>query len=250
MTISLLQPLTEQPLAAAEPKRRARGRPSVVQAAELREAFLDAATQSFLEKGYAGTSIEAVARDAGVAKITIYRQFENKEALFHEVIHRAVEKARTDMHSALRCDKTNTEERLLELIEGMYLGATEPRTLGLLRLVIAEATRFPELAKLVYTENSWVLGPVVAYLAEAHRTGQLHVPDPQLTAVQLSNLAFGGVRFFISRPLAGPTERREWAQGVLDLVLGGLAPRKALLSSSSDPATNSMSIPSAQDSSV
>ena len=168
MTISLLQPLTEQPLAAAEPKRRARGRPSVVQAAELREAFLDAATQSFLEKGYAGTSIEAVARwMPAFAKITIYRQFENKEALFHEVIHRAVEKARTDMHTALKCDKTNTEERLLELIEGMYLGATEPRTLGLLRLVIAEATRFPELAKLVYTENSWVLGPVVAYLAEA-----------------------------------------------------------------------------------
>ncbi|WP_213955079.1 MULTISPECIES: TetR/AcrR family transcriptional regulator [unclassified Variovorax] len=229
MTITLLDPVTElSPSAeAVEPKRRARGRPSVVQAAELREAFLDAATQSFLEKGYAGTSIEAVARDAGVAKITIYRQFENKQALFHEVIHRAVEKARTDMHAALKGEQTNTEERLLELIEGMYLGATEPRTLGLLRLVIAEATRFPELAKLVYTENSWVLGPVVAYLEEAHRNGQLHVPNPELTAVQLSNLAFGGVRFFISRPLGGPVERREWAQGVLDLVLGGLAPRKA-----------------------
>ena len=216
------QDLTEE---EAEPKRRSRGRPSVVQAAQLRESFLEAATQSFLDKGYAATSIEAIARDAGVAKITIYRQFENKQALFSEVIHRSLEQARIGMHEALKGDKTDTEERLLELIEGMYLGASEPRTLGLLRLVIAEATRFPELSKMVYTENSKLLDPLVQYLAESHRHGKLHVPFPERTAVQVSTLAFGGVRFFISKPLAGPAERREWAKGVLDLVLHGLQPR-------------------------
>ncbi len=207
------------------PKRRSRGRPSVVQAAQLRESFLEAATQSFLEKGYAATSIEAIAREAGVAKITIYRQFENKQALFSEVIHRSLEQARIGMHEALKGDKTDTEERLLELIEGMYLGASEPRTLGLLRLVIAEATRFPELSKMVYMENSKLLDPLVQYLAESHRLGKLHVPFPERTAVQVSTLAFGGVRFFISKPLAGPAERREWATGVLELVLQGLQPR-------------------------
>ncbi|MEP6723868.1 MAG: TetR/AcrR family transcriptional regulator [Variovorax sp.] len=200
----------------------------MVQANELREAFLEAATQSFLDKGYASTSIEAIARDAGVAKITIYRQFENKHALFREVIHRSLDHARTSMHAALKSDnKTGTEERLLELIEGMYLGASEPRTMGLLRLVIAEATRFPELSRMVYTENSQLLDPLVHYLAEAHRAGKLHVPEPELTAVQLSTLAYGGVRFFIANPLAGPTERRAWARGVLDLVLHGLQPRHA-----------------------
>ncbi|RZI72031.1 MAG: TetR/AcrR family transcriptional regulator [Variovorax sp.] len=216
------QALTE---AETEPKRRSRGRPSVAQAAQLREAFLEAATQSFLDKGYAATSIEAIAREAGVAKITIYRQFENKQALFSEVIHRSLEQARIGMHEALKGDKTDTEERLLELIEGMYLGASEPRTLGLLRLVVAEATRFPELSKMVYTENSKVLDPLVQYLEESHRLGKLHVPFPERTAVQVSTLAFGGVRFFISKPLAGPAERREWAKGVLDLVLKGLQPR-------------------------
>lgn len=207
------------------PQRRSRGRPSVVQAAQLREAFLEAATQSFLDKGYAATSIEAIAREAGVAKITIYRQFENKQALFSEVIHRSLEQARVGMHAALKGDTTDTEERLLELIEGMYLGASEPRTLGLLRLVIAEATRFPELSRMIYTENSKLLDPLVQYLAESHRLGKLHVPFPERTAVQVSTLAYGGVRFFISKPLAGPAERREWARGVLDLVLHGLQPR-------------------------
>ena len=219
--------LHQQGQAEAQPTRRSRGRPSVVQANELREAFLEAATQSFLDKGYASTSIEAVARDAGVAKITIYRQFENKRALFREVIHRALDHARTSMHAALKSDTTDTGERLLELIEGMYLGASEPRTLGLLRLVIAEATRFPELARMVYTENSQLLDPLVHYLAEANRAGKLHVPQPELTAVQLSTLAYGGVRFFIANPLTGATERRAWAKGVLDLVLHGLQPRHA-----------------------
>ncbi|RYE54401.1 MAG: TetR/AcrR family transcriptional regulator [Hyphomicrobiales bacterium] len=214
----------------------------MVQAAELRESFLEAATRSFLDKGYAATSIEAIARESGVAKITIYRQFENKQALFSEVIHRALDQARAGMHAALRGDKTNTEERLLQLIEGMYMGASEPRTLGLLRLVVAEATRFPELAKLVYTENSKVLDPLVHYLHEAHREGKLYVPSPELTAIQLSTLAFGGVRFFISKPLSGPAERRQWAQGVLDLVMYGLRPRSAgpdqhALERESDPST-------------
>lgn len=220
-------PAHEEPLADdTEPKRRARGRPSVVQAAELRESFLEAATQSFLDKGYAATSIEAIARESGVAKITIYRQFENKQALFSEVIHRSLDQARAGMHAALKGDKSNTEERLLELIEGMYMGASEPRTLGLLRLVIAEATRFPELSKMIFTENSKVLDPLVHYLEEAHRAGKLHVPNPERTAIQLSTLAFGGVRFFISKPLAGPAERRHWAKGVLDLVMYGLQPRQ------------------------
>ena len=219
--------LHQQGQAEAQPQRRSRGRPSVVQATELREAFLEAATQSFLDKGYASTSIEAIARDAGVAKITIYRQFENKHALFREVIHRSLDHARTSMHAALKGEKTDTEERLLELIEGIYLGASDPRTLGLLRLVIAEATRFPDLSRMVYTENSQLLDPLVHYLAEAHRAGTLHVPEPELTAVQLSTLAYGGVRFFIANPLASPTERRAWARGVLDLVLHGLRPRHA-----------------------
>lgn len=209
-------------------KRRPRGRPSALQAAELRESFLAAALQSFLDKGYAATSIEAIARDAGVAKITIYRQFENKEALFHEVVHRAVGNARNTMHATVVREGADERELLLDLVERMYLGATEPETLALLRLVIAEAVRFPELAKSLYAENSYVLGPVVDYLTEAHRSGRLNVPSPELAAVQLSTLAFGGVRFFISKPLAGSAERRLWAEGIVDLVLQGWSPRSAL----------------------
>ena len=165
-----------------EKEGRSRARPRPEQAGALRESFLAAALKSFLDKGYAATSIEAIAREAGVAKITIYRQFENKEALFREVVHRAVSNARETMQATLVRHDADERQVLLDLVERMYLGATEPKTLALLRLVIAEAVRFPELAKSLYAENSYVLAPVVDYLAEAHRTGKLHVPAPELAA--------------------------------------------------------------------
>ena len=167
-------------LESPEIKRRSRGRPSPEQAIALRESFLAAALESFLDKGYAATSIEAIAREAGVAKITIYRQFDNKEALFREVVHRAVSNARETMQATLVQPCSDERQVLLDLIERMYLGATEPKTLALLRLVIAEAVRFPELAKSLYAENSYVLAPVVEYLAEAHKAGTLYVPSPSM----------------------------------------------------------------------
>ena len=159
-----------------------------------------------------------------MAKITIYRQFDNKEALFREVAHRAVSNARETMQNTLVHRGSDERQTLIDLVERLYLSASEPKTLALMRLVIAEAVRFPELAKSLYAENSYVLAPVVDYLAEAHRAGKLRVPSPELAAVQLSTLAFGGVRFFISKPLAGPDERRVWAQDIVDLVLRGWAP--------------------------
>ncbi|RZI96941.1 MAG: TetR/AcrR family transcriptional regulator [Variovorax sp.] len=218
---------TSETNGGADARRRPRGRPSAEQAAELRESFLAAALQSFLEKGYAATSIEAIARDAGVAKITIYRQYENKPALFNEVVHRAMGDARNTMQATVVQPGADVREVLLDLVERMYLGATQPKRLALLRLVIAEAVRFPELAKALYAEHSYVLAPVVEYLATAHREGRLHVPNAELSAVQFATLAFGGVRFFISKPLAGAAERRAWAEGVVDLVIHGWAPRPA-----------------------
>ena len=71
----------------------------------------------------------AIAREAGVAKITIYRQFDNKEALFREVAHRAVSDARATMQATV-VQRRNSDERqvLLDLIERLYLSASEPKT--------------------------------------------------------------------------------------------------------------------------
>lgn len=205
--------------------RRPRGRPSAEEASELREAFLRTALRSFLDLGYAGTSIEAIARDAGVAKITIYRQFSGKQELFREVAQRALERANHQMQQLMVSEGADTREALRILVERMYLGLADPETRAVLRMVVGEAERFPELAASLYSESSYVLAPAAELLAKAHARGDLHVPNAPVAAAQLAALTMGGLRFLISKPLANEAERRAWAESVLELVLKGWQPR-------------------------
>jgi AcrR family transcriptional regulator len=206
--------------------RRPRGRPSAEEASELREAFLQTALRSFLDLGYAATSIEAIARDAGVAKITIYRQFSGKQELFREVAHRALERANQQMQQLMVSEDADTTEALRILVERMYLGLADPETRAVMRLVVGEAERFPELAASLYSDSSYVLAPVAELLAKAHARGELHVPNAPVAAAQLAALTMGGLRFLISKPLANEAERRAWAESVIQLVLKGWQPRE------------------------
>src|SRR5215470_10377945 len=67
---------------------RAKGRRSLP---ERRQAFLDAARDVFLEKGYASATIDEVVARAGGSKATVYSLFENKEGLFAALVAEAAE---------------------------------------------------------------------------------------------------------------------------------------------------------------
>ena len=70
------------------------GRPSRAEALRLRERILVAATELFLAEGYGSTSIEAVAKHAGVSKRTLYDRFDDKAVLFAAVVHRIIAQIR------------------------------------------------------------------------------------------------------------------------------------------------------------
>jgi AcrR family transcriptional regulator len=67
------------------------------QAAATRELILDAARRRFEASGYAGTSVAAVAAEAGVAPRTVYLAFESKANLLRAVWHRALRGERDDV---------------------------------------------------------------------------------------------------------------------------------------------------------
>lgn len=75
----------------APPKKRPRGRPSLRTEQETRALLIKAAGDVFLSEGYAGTSIEAVARKAGMSTRTIYKTVPNKASLFRLVADDAIE---------------------------------------------------------------------------------------------------------------------------------------------------------------
>src|ERR1700730_17273722 len=78
--------------ASGQPQARGRGgRPSRQQSAELADRILDVAESLFLSHGFGETSIEAVAKRAGISKRTFYHRFPGKERLFEAVVRRLIE---------------------------------------------------------------------------------------------------------------------------------------------------------------
>ena len=123
------------------------------------QEVLDVATEYFLQHGYRGASINAMARSSGISKESIYRYFSSKQQLFEAVIGRELIEYRRSLHRLdatlrsmeLRATLTTVAETILGII------ATD-RTQALRRLIFEEATRSPEVGRHYYK-----IGPEQAY---------------------------------------------------------------------------------------
>jgi len=158
---------------------------------EIREAAVD----TFLAKGYEGTTMEEVAAKAGVSKQTVYKHFTDKQHLFAEIVL-----STTDDMSALigviaeQLPATVDVARDLEhLAEAFLVALMQPRVLRLRRLVISSADRFPEISTAWYEMG---FERVLAALADCFRA----LADRRLLVVDDVDAAaehFVGMLFWI-----------------------------------------------------
>jgi AcrR family transcriptional regulator len=125
------------------------GRPPLRLAGEVENRILDAAHRVFLERGLAGASVDEIAGLARAGKPTIYARFANKEALFTAVVMRNVAAVVGRFASHVPTG-TTSEERLASVGATVLRWVLTSETVGLLRLAIAEASRFPDLARDVH----------------------------------------------------------------------------------------------------
>jgi TetR/AcrR family transcriptional regulator, mexJK operon transcriptional repressor len=154
-----------------------------------RRAILEAATTVFLRNGYLGTSMDEIAALAAVSKQTVYKHFADKERLFSEIVVSTVNEASEPTHNEvlnLR-DSGDVEADLRDLARRLVARVMQPRLLQLRRLVIGEASRFPELGQAFYEQGP---GRTVAALATAFERlaerGVLQVDDPPLAAAHFN----------------------------------------------------------------
>lgn len=195
--------------------KRPRGRPTAEEADNLRDTMMHTALNAFMARGFEGASLEAIARDAKVGKITIYRQFGTKEALFREAIAFARQSLRGHVSAAITDGAP--EEVIRGVIERMMEVVSHPDFIAVLRLTIAEALRFPDLAADSIKNSDFALGPLVDYLERLHNEGVIVIDDPHVSASQLAELATGGVRNLL-RPRATRAERTQMAESVYTFV--------------------------------
>lgn len=117
-----------------------------------RAAIVDAARVLFLRKGYAGTTMEDVAVQAGLAKRSVYNNYADKGALFTEIVAEVIAVAEAFAQSLREESVEGISARSLapalrELGERLTLRIVRPEVIALRRLLIGEAREFPELAR-------------------------------------------------------------------------------------------------------
>jgi AcrR family transcriptional regulator len=164
---------------AQKPERQAKirsGRPPKKLAGQVDERILDAARQVFLDRGFEGASIEEIADTARSGKPTIYARFPNKEALFAAVVMRSI-LSRIDELKAEVPSGDTIEERFTKMAVLILEWVLVSNHIGLLRLAIGEARRFPDLAARVGTvareRGSQSLARLLADLAQSDELAKL-----------------------------------------------------------------------------
>lgn len=115
-----------------------------------REQIVQAAIKVFLENGYAGTSMNRVAAEAGVIKATIYSHFKDKEELFAAIIEEVTFKrmAADTPEFEQHLHSLAPDEFVTLLTQKFKILSQSEEYRALLRVVIGESERFPELATL------------------------------------------------------------------------------------------------------
>jgi TetR/AcrR family transcriptional regulator, mexJK operon transcriptional repressor len=192
------------------------------------EKIVAAARQSFLEHGYAATSMDAVAQIARASKTTLYTRFPSKEALFAATIAaeceafglplRPGELAGLPVDEALR----RIGQRFLDLI-------LSPQALRMEQVILGEAPRFPEIARSYEQEGpEKVLAAVGAFFADAVERGEIEAPDPRFAAEQFLAALKGRCQIDVmlrQRPPVAGAEREAYVEKCVALFLNGVRKR-------------------------
>lgn len=150
-----------------------------------RRAILEAATSVFLNKGYGGSSVDEIAAVAAVSKQTVYKHFKDKEQLFTAIVLATT----TDVDELVRlvadtlADTTDLEKDLGNLARQFINTLMQPRLLRLRRLIIANAERLPEVARLWFERGfERVLKTLASCFQQLTERKLLRLDDPLLAA--------------------------------------------------------------------
>jgi AcrR family transcriptional regulator len=223
MTKTTTEVEREDPCAEA---RRGRGRPQARCDEDTRAIIFDAARHEFAASGYATTSMESVARRAGVSTKTLYRLIPNKAALFEAMITNRID----TFASVVRvraCDGSNIKGALREALVIWGELILDGEVISLQRLILADGEKFPEIAETFYhkairrTEHT-----LANWLQAQSERGLIKVDDAETAAGMLLGMLVFQPQRAVLFGHAPPPDRavlEQRAETVAELFLRGCA---------------------------
>jgi AcrR family transcriptional regulator len=173
MKDELATAVREAPTRGPKFRRRAEARPDEV---------LDAALDLFIEKGFAATRVEDIAKRAGISKGAVYLYFPSKEAIIEGLIRRAIVPIATQVLGLAQAYEGDPRPAISMAMRAVGHKLSDPCLLAIPRLMMREMINFPELAQMYRREVLDRVIPVIeGLLRRGVDQGYLRPVDPHLS---------------------------------------------------------------------
>lgn len=194
--------------------------------AELRRAaFLKAARDVFLEYGYEAANMAEIVKRAGGSLSTLYSQFGGKKGLFEAMIDARVRELTTQMQIELAAHAP-LREGLRRIGEAFLTKQTQPESLDVFRLMVAQAKKFPDMAEAWGRRAPEQVRKALAdYLRDRAQAGEIRIQNFELAASIFFDLVRARIQFrALLNASYEPTEVevRETVERAVKVFLGGI----------------------------
>ncbi len=186
----------------------------------------EAALALFLDRGYEGTAMEAIASAAGTTKASLYTRFTGKEAIFRAVLEWAMQRQDWPEPEAPAPEPEDLEAALRAIADAAVRRALHPSMIKLARLGVAHAARFPDLAHKTEVTAFWPRKQAVVDLLERHAAaGTVAADDPGLLAEHfLAMVTVAPARHASFGIVRTPAEQDRHTRSAVALFVRGLRP--------------------------
>ncbi|WP_018237373.1 TetR/AcrR family transcriptional regulator [Ensifer sp. BR816] len=198
------------------------GRPAV-----RREALLQAAAEVFFEQGYAATSIDAIIERAGGSKRNIYNEFGNKEGLFAAIVTENSDKVLSTL-GIEEIERHDLRETLTAFGRHLLAVYMSPAVIGIYRIAVTEANRFPHLVKSFYEQGPARATSRLAEVLEAARErGDIRTTDCRRAAGHFVGMIRDNLHLEVVlglRPPPSDEEAQAAVASAVEIFLNGVRP--------------------------
>ncbi len=180
------------------------------------------ATDYFVEHGFNGATIDAIAQAADMGKQAVYTRFTDKERLFDAVIQRLRE---TAVFQQLPSDEGHPIVQGLPCrIAAIFADATQPHSMTFSKLALREGRRFPDLVPLLIEGTAErFTRPLAAYLEARRQAGEVRDIDPMAAAAMIVDLILARITLSIGTDTAIlPAEIEACVARISDFTLRGI----------------------------
>jgi AcrR family transcriptional regulator len=194
------------------------GRPKATELEQRDEHILRVAGETFLNSGFGGTTMDAVAGAAGISKRTLYARYADKTVLFNAVLRDLIDRWLSTIEH-FQTESGTLKDKLLSLGRFLVETTLTPRSVGVNRIIICEAQRQSEFGHLVNEAGRKPAIRSVVSILRQHQA-ELRSIDLEMAAEQFLSLAVDRNLRLAFRGLSVDVE--QWVRTSVDLFLAGV----------------------------